>query len=216
MVSPMVWIRAVSLVIVASLLTVASAKDRPVQIEGYVPHSGDIVFQTSASQLGPAIEIATGSKITHCGIVLIDSDTTFVYEAVGPVRKITLEEWITRGVENKFAVKRLNAADSTLLPEAFDKMRAVFAKYLGLEYDIQFKWSDDRFYCSELVYKMFKEGADIEIGEFARFGDFKLDDPLVRFWIEKYFPDGPNMKEKVVSPISIYNDTTLVTVHSTY
>jgi len=127
-----------------------------------------------------------------------------------------LAVWKVCGVESKFAAKRLNTADSTLLPETLDKMRAVFAKYLGLDYDVQFKWSDDRFYCSELVYKMFKKGADIEIGEFAKFGDFKLADPLVQFWIEKYFPDGPNMKEKVISPVSIYNDTTFVTVHSTY
>lgn len=216
MVSTMIRIGVALLATMTLLSSVVYAKDRPVQVKGYVPQSGDVVFQTSASQLGPALEIATGSEITHCGVVMIDNDTAFVYEAVGPVRKITLGEWITRGVEDRFAAKRLMNADSTLLTETLEKMRSVFDKYIGRDYDIQFEWSDDRFYCSELVYKMFDKGAGIEMGEFVKFGEFKLDDPLVQFWIEKYFPDGPNMKEKVVSPVSIYNDTSLVTVHSTY
>jgi len=207
---------ALLLLLLSVLASMSLAKDRPTSIEGYFPKSGDILFQTSRSQLGPAIEIATGSRITHCGVVMIDSNEVYVYEAVGPVRKIALDEWIPLGVDSRFAARRLQGADSTLTDETLEKMRAVYNKFAGRDYDIQFNWSDDRLYCSELVYKMFKNGAGVDVGEFTKFGDFKLDDPLVQFWVKEYFPDGPNMKEKVVSPVSIYDDTTLVTIYSTY
>jgi hypothetical protein len=63
---------------------------------------------------------------------------------------------------------------------------------------------------------MFKRGAGIQLGRIERFGDFNLDDELVQFWINTYFPRGPNLKEKVVTPVSILSDTTLVTVFSNY
>lgn len=207
---------ALLLLLLAVVASMAVAKDRPTRDEGYVPKSGDIVFQTSRSQLGPAIEIATGSRITHCGVVMIDSNEAYVYEAVGPVRRILLDEWIPLGVDERFAAKRLRGADSTLTGALLDKMRSVYSKFAGRDYDVQFNWSDDRLYCSELVYKMFDKGAGIDIGSFTKFGDFKLDDPLVQFWINRYFPDGPDLDEKVVSPVSVYNDSSLVMIYSTY
>ena len=66
------------------------------------------------------------------------------------------------------------------------------------------------------MYKIFKSGAGIELGKIERFGDFNLEHPTVKFWIDMYFPDGPNLDEKTVSPVSIYQDTMLVTVYTTY
>lgn len=182
----------------------------------FLPQNGDLVFQTSKSQLGPALEIATGSVITHVGVILVDSDTVFVYEAVGPVRRIPLERWIGFGVERKFCVKRLKNVDEVLTPDALKKMHKVFSKFAGRDYDVRFEWSDDKLYCSELIYKMYRKGADVELGRFEKFGDLKLDDPLVQFWIDMYFPDGPNLDEKVVSPVSIFNDTVLVSIYSSF
>ena len=31
------------------------------------------------------------------------------------------------------------------------------------DYDLYFEWSDDKIYCSELVWKIYKNGADIEL-----------------------------------------------------
>ena len=195
----------------------ASAKDRGEgsQFE-FLPQNGDLVFQTSKSQLGPALEIATGSVITHVGVIFIDSDAVFVYEAVGPVRRVSLERWIGFGVERMFCVKQLKNADEVLTPDALKKMQKVFSTLEGRDYDVRFEWSDERLYCSELVYKMYRNGADIELGRIEKFGDLKLDDPLVQFWINMYFPDGPNLDEEVVSPVSIFNDTLLVSIYSNY
>lgn len=193
------------------------AKDRDAGPRyGFNPRNGDLVFQSTKSQLGPAIEIATGSSITHVGMILIDNDSAFVYEAVGPVRRIPLMEWIDLGVENKFCVKRLRNAGDILTPDILQKMRGVFSEWEGRDYDLQFQWSDDRFYCSELVHKIYERGAGMKLGETEEFGDFRLDHPVVQYWISMYFPDGPDLDERVVSPVSIYNDTSLVTILSRY
>jgi hypothetical protein len=192
------------------------SKDRSGQPFKYLPISGDIIFQRSKSPLGPAIEIATGSYVTHVGITMEDNDTMFVYEAVGPVRKIPLNDWIRLGVDEQICVKRLTRAKDLLSNEVIEKIRREFIRYEGREYDLQFEWSDDRLYCSEFVYKVLKRAAGLELGRFQRFGEFKLDDPTVQFWIETYFPKGPDLDEKVISPVSIYQDTALVTVFSTF
>ena len=195
----------------------AYPKDRSADPQfAFHPCNGDLVFQTTKSQLGPAIEIATGSNITHVGMILIDNDTVFVYEAVGPVRRIPLVEWIDLGVENQFCVKRLKNAEEVLTRDVLKKISEVFSELEGRDYDIQFQWSDERLYCSELVHKMYEKGAGLELGEIEKFGDFHLDHPVVQFWINMYFPDGPDLDEKVVTPVSIYNDTSLVTIHLSY
>lgn len=213
-------LRLTAAIIAAFAILVASSASAKDWGEGsqfdFLPQNGDLVFQTSKSQLGPALEIATGSIVTHLGVILIDSDTVFVYEAAGLVRRIPLERWIGFGVERKFCVKRLKNADEVLTPDALKKMYKIFLKFAGRDYDVRFEWSDDRLYCSELIYKMYRKGADIELGRIEKFGDLKLDDPLVQFWIDMYIPEGPNLDEKVVSPVSIFNDTLLVSIYSSY
>ena len=49
--------------------------------------SGDIVFHQSKSSQSPAIQDATGSVITHMGIIFIQEGRRLVYEAVSPMSK---------------------------------------------------------------------------------------------------------------------------------
>ena len=39
---------------------------------------GDVIFQTSQSQQSPLIQIATRSKITHCGIIIMKDGKPYV------------------------------------------------------------------------------------------------------------------------------------------
>jgi hypothetical protein len=48
--------------------------------------NGDIIFQTSLSQQSKAIQLATNSKYSHCGIIYKDNGQFYVYEAVQPVK----------------------------------------------------------------------------------------------------------------------------------
>src|SRR5690349_1685102 len=63
-------------------------------------HEGDIIFQTSRSRQSMAIEAATHSQLSHCGLIFKDHEGYYVLEATGPVKKTPLANWISKGRQN--------------------------------------------------------------------------------------------------------------------
>ena len=174
--------------------------------------NGDIIFQTSKSSQSEAIQLATNSPYSHMGILYQDDDQWFVYEAVQPVKLTPLRAWIRRGVDQHYVVKRLENAAEVLSPEVLKKMRAVGQQYEGKDYDIYFGWSDEKIYCSELVWKIYHEAAGIEIGELEALSDFDLSsEPVQQKMRERYGDDIP-WDEPVISPAAMFNARNLVTV----
>ena len=143
-------------------------------------HDGDIIFQTSHSGQSEAIQLATHSQYSHCGVLFNDNGKWFVYEAVQPVSKTPFDEWVARGDHRYYVVKRLKNADSVLTKPALDKMHAYVTKNLGKNYDIAFNWSDENFYCSELVWKAYHEATGLEVGHTKPLGDYDLSNPIVK------------------------------------
>jgi hypothetical protein len=147
------------------------------------------------------------------GVIFIENDAPVVYEAVGPVTRTPLEEWIQRGDGGRFVVKRLSEADLLLTEDAVARLRSAGEQYAGRPYDLYFEWSDDRIYCSELVWKMYESALGIEIGKLQRFGDFDLSDPVVVRKLRERFPDDIPVDEVVISPASMFASEELVTVY---
>jgi uncharacterized protein YycO len=175
---------------------------------------GDIIFQTSTSSQSKAIQIATKSKYSHVGILYLKKKINryVVFEAVQPVKSTPLEEWIKRGDKQHYVVKRLINAKTTLTPEIFSKIKNEGKKFIGKNYDLYFSWSDENIYCSELVWKIYKRAANIELGELQELGDLDLSDSIVKAkLIERYGKDIP-LNEKVISPEAIYNSELLETI----
>jgi uncharacterized protein YycO len=59
-------------------------------------------------------------------------------------------------------------------------MKLIGERFLGKDYDIYFEWSDNRIYCSELIWKIYKEATNIEIGQLENLSDFNLSNKLVK------------------------------------
>jgi len=137
-------------------------------------HDGDIIFQTSLSAQSKAIQLATHSKYSHCGIIYKEGNDFFVFEAIQPVKKTSLNAWIDRGKDGHYAVRRLKNSDKVLTPEALSKMKTAAAAMNGKSYDLYFEWSNERIYCSELVWKIYKEGTGLEIGHLQKLQDLTL------------------------------------------
>ena len=174
--------------------------------------SGDIFFQTSQSAQCTAVQLATHSIYSHCGILFKQGNNIIVYEAVQPVKTIPLKELIKEGKDNKYVIKRLKNAKQLLTSAVLEKMKKVADQYKGKNYDIYFGWSDDRIYCSELVWKIYKQGADIEVGKLEQLKDFDLtSEPVKKLMKERYGNNIP-YKETVISPVSIFKSELLVTV----
>ncbi len=172
---------------------------------------GDLVFQTSRSAQSQAIAVATKSPYTHMGIYVLQDGKPMVLEAVQPVKLTPYAAWKKRGVGGKVAVRRL-ADTSPLTPEVIAKMREVGRGFLGKSYDLGFEWSDERLYCSELVYKVYDRGAGIQLGKLQKLGDFDASHPLVqKALFDRYSGEIP-IEMDVISPQSIFDDPRLVTV----
>ena len=198
------------LIIVAGLLFLLRAKNAATFSS--LLKSGDIIFQTSRSTQSKAVQLATRSEYSHMGIVYIKNDEVFVYEAVQPVKLTPLKQWIKRGEKQKFVVKRLKNADEVLTSANLTKMQQVGEKYLGKDYDLFFEWSDKRIYCSELVWKIYKEALNIEVGKVQALKDFDLSNVVVKAKLKERYGDSIPLEEPVISPESMFDSDKLKTV----
>lgn len=173
---------------------------------------GDILFQISTSGQGKAIQLATNSPYSHCGILFRDNNDWMVFEGVQPVKKTKLSDWINRGEGHHYVSKRHKDAASLLTKAVKDKMKEEAKKLVGKNYDLTFEWDDERIYCSELVYKIYKRGAGIEVGKLQKLSEFDLSNPIVKAkLVERYGTKIP-LDEPVISPGAIFSDTNLVEV----
>lgn len=173
---------------------------------------GDLVFQTSRSAQSQAIQLATHSKFSHCGIVFKKGGKFYVYEAVQPVSLTPFAKWITRGEGGHFAVKRLKNADRVLTPSALAKMTAVGRAFQDKNYDSYFGWADDQLYCSELIWKIYQRGTGLQLGKLEKLKDFDLSHPLVQQKLRERYGKKIPYEETVISPASLFASNLLETV----
>lgn len=179
----------------------------------YQPQNGDIIFHTSESSQSLAIQKTTKSKYTHMGVIYLKNGTPFVFEAVGPVKFTPLRDWVARGKDKHYVVKRLADAKEVITQEAVNRMLAVGESFRGKPYDSYFEWSNDKIYCSELVWKIYKRALNIEIGKLQTMAEFDLSDPVVQKEIRERFGDSVPKDETVISPAAIFASNLLIEVH---
>jgi len=177
-------------------------------------HNGDLIFQTSLSGQSKAIQLATKSEFSHCGIIFKEGKDYFVFEAVQPVKRTPLDKWIGRGKNGKFVIKRLKNAEKILTPVALAKMKEIGNVFNGKNYDLTFEWSDDKIYCSELIWKIYQRATGIEIGELQKLKDFDLSNHAVKKKMKERYGNKLPLEETVISPASIFNSELLFTVKS--
>jgi len=178
----------------------------------YQPRSGKLLFHTSRSSQSLAIQKATRSPYSHMGLVFLEHGTAWVSEAVQPVQKTPLAQWIARGRDGAFVARRLKQGQRLLTPESVRRLKKETEKYLGREYDLYFEWSDERVVCSELVWKIYQKALGISLGARARLRSFDLSDPVVQAEIRERWPAGAPADEWVISPAAMFASEQLETV----
>jgi len=173
---------------------------------------GDIIFQSSYSQQSAAIEEATNSPYSHCGIIFYENGIPYVYEAVQPVGKRTLESWIESGVNEKYVVKRLK--DSTIIgTNERAEMKKFVLNQFGKNYDGVFNWSDKEMYCSELVYKCYLNACQIKLTTPLPLRDFNIDGPIVRKVMKQRYGNEIPYNELMVSPDQLFKSSKLININ---
>lgn len=168
---------------------------------------GDIIFQATSGDRGKAIQLATKSKYNHCGVLFNENGKWIVYEAVQPVKKTALSAFNSRG---QGTVMRLK--NTALKAEDIEKLKTVFKGYEHKNYDDAFNWSDDRIYCSELVYKLYNNGLNIKLCEPRKLKDFDLSNPLVKAQLNLQYGNNIPLEEPMVAPGDISESALLEVV----
>ena len=189
--------------------------DRPVSILDKIKE-GDMIFQTSQSKQCEAIRIATNSKFSHCGIVFIEKGEKYVFEAVQPVKYTPLETWITHGKDNHFVVTRIKNASTLLSQETLQKMKNYANGLKNKDYDLYFEWSDDKIYCSEFIWKIYKNGAGIELCSLQKLKDFNLEDTRVQAILAERYGTKIPLEENVIAPSNLEQSKIVTTIIDTY
>ena len=137
-----------------------------------------------------------------------------VFEAVQPVKLTPLADWVARGQGGHFVTKRLRDAAAVLTAAALARLKAAGQPMLGHNYDLYFGWSDDRIYCSELIWKVYERGLGRRLGQLQQLRDFDLSSPAVRAKLQERYGNRLPLTETVISPVSIFRSPELVTVLS--
>ncbi len=173
---------------------------------------GDLIFQTSLSDQSRAIQLATGSRYSHCGIIFKEKDQLYVLEAVQPVKRTPLHKWIKRGKDEHYVIKRLKEAEKTLTNSVIQDMQKMGQAWEGKDYDTAFGWTDDKMYCSELIWKLYNRTTGLQIGQLEQLKDFDLSSEIVRNKLTERYRNHTPLNDTVISPAAIFNSKLLETV----
>jgi uncharacterized protein YycO len=140
------------------------------KVAAYQPVAGDILFQSLPNPAGmdlvDAIEGATGSPYSHCGMVFQEDGKWQVIEAIGPVKVTPLKDYLARGRGRQVWAYRFGGADRRHVPAALAAMK----KDLGKPYDPRYRFDDEAIYCSELIWRGWKAATGKELGETVTLG----------------------------------------------
>ncbi|OGV72522.1 MAG: hypothetical protein A3K19_32815 [Lentisphaerae bacterium RIFOXYB12_FULL_65_16] len=156
-----------------------------------------MVFQSlPRCPLVDAIEGATGSAYSHCGIVVKSNGKWMVLEAIGPVTETSLYAWVNRGRGGAFDVYRVALSD-----EKMTRFIAEARKYLGRPYDVRYQLDDERIYCSELIYKAYLAATGEEIAPLVKLGD--LNWKAFEQTIRQYEGGDPPLDRMMITPVAV-------------
>lgn len=151
---------------------------------------GDVVFQISESSQSPAVIFATGSPWSHCGIIVEKPDGLYVLEASRTVRLTPLDKWKKQGKFGIISSRRV----------VDHPVKIKYKKYLGCPYDLEFRFGNKKWYCSELVYDIYKTQLGIEIGTPRPVKDYNISNKKIRSMMKRR---GISETQLVIAPSDI-------------
>lgn len=156
---------------------------------------GDVIFQTSQSKQSPLIKIGTRSTITHCGIIVMRNGQPYVLETLRTLVLTPLDKFVARGKGGKYWLKRSKE----------ENIKIKYAHYLGIPYDLEFKFDNGKFYCSELIYDIYKHQLGIELCEPKTVDDYLIlgagNHPKLRQAMKER---GITMEQYAVAPVDVF------------
>jgi hypothetical protein len=134
--------------------------------------NGDLIFRNGTDEVSKAARSFNriDTSFSHCGIILLEHDSAFVYHALGgdynpsqQLRRDPLDSFCLPAGIDRFAIYRY-----TLRKPESDSLSAIVQHYYAarLPFDLYFNFlSNDRMYCSEFVFKCLDRSLSGELSQ---------------------------------------------------
>lgn len=170
------------------------------QAAHYTPQTGDIIFHSSKSSQSAAIKIGTLSPYSHCGIIIVKDNKPYVLEAENGVELTPLKVFINRGMLGKhYRIMRLKQPKNIHINIS-----------TGGKYDKDFLFNNGKYYCSELVWEVYKHN-EILLANPKQLKEYHfLFLPSLQEHITKR---GFDMNQEVIAPSDLIKSPKLKTVY---
>ncbi|WP_177763299.1 YiiX/YebB-like N1pC/P60 family cysteine hydrolase [Flavobacterium sp. I3-2] len=143
------WSKTIHLIFSLFFIQVICAQNQKLE-------NGDLLFiNINCGPMCDAINAVTegfeSNDFNHMGMVIAENNEYFVYEAIGKaVVKTPLKTFVSYTKEPIYLGKLKNEYQY-LIPDAI----AFSEKQLGVPYDNDFIYNNEKYYCSELIYDAF-------------------------------------------------------------
>lgn len=202
------WIRCGAIIVVFVAVCIYRNVFSLWQLFVYDPRDGDVVFQSLPhGELVDAIEGATNSPWSHCGVVVFEHHAWFVFESIGKVRKTPLPLWIMRGRRGHFEVYRPRFS----IPPGDEPLHTALATYLGRPYDYHYAPGEEEIYCSELVYDACRYAFGVKLGEWQTLDElnWKPYQKLIRWREDGVIP----LERPIITPVGLTRSSLLERVY---
>ncbi len=169
----------------------------------YEPQTGDVIFHASSSFQSAAIKLGTLSRYSHCGIVVVKNGNPYVLEAEKGVELTPMNKWIKRGkLCHHYRVMRLK-----------DPKQLKLNYSLGGRYDMAFRLNNGKYYCSELVWEVYKKNG-VLLCDTKALNEYHF---LYLPFLQKHIKSrGFGMDQQVVAPADLVRSSKLRTVSYGY
>ena len=195
-----IMVVAVALPYSPMLFELATAQSQPIR---EIVKEGDVIFQTTQSRQSPLIQLATRSKISHCGIVVMRNGKPYVLETLNTLKLTPLDKFVARSKGGRYWLKRSDK----------DNIKIKYDHYLGKPYDVGFRCDNDIYYCSELVYDIYLKQLGIKLCEPKKVDDYLIlctdKIPQIEDAMKKR---GITNDQYVVAPVDIFESDYLRSV----
>lgn len=167
----------------------------------YKPQEGDVIFHMSKSSQSEMIQKGTCSIYSHCGIIVMRKGVPYVLEAENGVELTELKKWISRGQwHHHYRIMR-----------PWKDVSSKKIKYkTGAKYDKDFLLDNGKYYCSELVWDIYKKQYDMSLATPRPMWTY----PAVIFvaHTEQFKKRGFQLSQRVVAPATLTHSCKLRTV----
>lgn len=126
---------------------------------------GDLVFQNLDNPFCKHVSEVFGSKYNNVGMIFIRprDHLYMVLSAIDSTKAVPLTEWVDHGLGQHVALLRLKNSNAILSAKKMDKMKTTMKPYRGRPYDQRLEWGDESFYASELMWKAYHNGLNIDL-----------------------------------------------------